>query len=444
MMIRIQIFFLTDAMVFNKALSAYENHTMKPITKLLLALLPLLMLGGCLKDKVTRTYTILTPVYKNKQEVLANVVKGSASHAMENPGKIYVYGNYLFVNEVNKGVHVIDNSNPEAPVKKAFINIPGNVDIAVTGNTLYADIYSDLLALDISDPLQAKITKVTSNLFPERNYAGSNGWYYTPDTSRYIVDWVRKDTTIAYDEPRPCRNCGIVFDNFASLANSSTRSATVGIAGSMARFTIVDKYMYAVGLYSLKVLDIATPSSPLYKKDVSIGDGIETIFPFKDKLFIGSNRAMYIYDISTAETPKFTGFFQHVRSCDPVVTDGRTAYVTLRAGNACGDITQSRLEVIDVSVLNTPKLIGSYPLQNPFGLAKDGDLLWVCDGTAGLKLYDASNPLGISLMKTITNIEPFDVIPQDGKLIVSAKEGIMQYDYSNPANIRLMSRIQKN
>ncbi|MET0464508.1 MAG: hypothetical protein ABW007_15185 [Chitinophagaceae bacterium] len=417
---------------------------MKPITKLLLPLLPLFLLAGCLKDKVTRTYTIFTPVYKEKSQVLAEVIKPLSGRSVHNAGKIYAYGNYLFVNEINEGVHIIDNSDPQSPVSKSFISIPGNVDIAVKGDILYADIYSDMIALDISNPLQAKITKVTSNLFPERSYVGSNGWYFNGDTSRYIVGWTRKDTTVAYESPEMCRGCGIVFDNFNTFASASSNGATVGIAGSMARFAVVNNYMYAVGMYSLKVIDLATPASPAYKKDVSIGSGIETIFPFKDKLFIGSNNAMYIYDISVAETPKYTGSFQHVRSCDPVVTDGTHAYVTLRAGNFCGNITESRLEILDVTNLTAPKLVKNYPLKNPYGLAKDGNLLWICDGTAGLKLYDVSDPANISLKKLISDVEPFDVIPMNGRLIVSAKEGILQYDYSNPSDIRLISRIQKN
>ena len=48
------------------------------------------------------------------------------------PGKICVKGNIIFLNDLDKGVHVIDNSNPAQPRKIAFINIPGNEDIAVT------------------------------------------------------------------------------------------------------------------------------------------------------------------------------------------------------------------------------------------------------------------------------------------------------------------------
>src|SRR5690242_9093510 len=109
--------------------------------KKILYLLPLLFcfcFSACLKDKMTRTYSILTPVYKQKAEVYANI-KSNAPQVVHSPGKLFVYGNYIFLNEVDKGVHIIDNSDPAHPVMKAFINIPGNIDIAVKGNTLYAD-----------------------------------------------------------------------------------------------------------------------------------------------------------------------------------------------------------------------------------------------------------------------------------------------------------------
>src|SRR5512139_3650253 len=80
-------------------------------------------LQGCLKDKMTHTYTILRPIYQTKEAVKANI-KSNLPKTIESPGKIFVYGNYVFLNEPDKGVHVIDNSNPTNPVKKAFIDIP--------------------------------------------------------------------------------------------------------------------------------------------------------------------------------------------------------------------------------------------------------------------------------------------------------------------------------
>ncbi|HHN47860.1 MAG TPA: hypothetical protein ENN08_02830, partial [Bacteroidales bacterium] len=54
---------------------------------------------------------------------------------------------------MNQGIHVVDNSNPASPQIISFIAIPGNYDLAIRGNILFADSYIDLVALDISDPL---------------------------------------------------------------------------------------------------------------------------------------------------------------------------------------------------------------------------------------------------------------------------------------------------
>ncbi|HAN78299.1 MAG TPA: hypothetical protein DCQ31_11310, partial [Bacteroidales bacterium] len=101
-----------------------------------LLLMPLFALS-C-EDSVIRTekFTANVPVYITKEELKAAVkVKLTADTPLQNPGKMYIYGTTLFINELYKGVHVIDNSDPKNPVKKAFIEIPANVDIAVRGTT---------------------------------------------------------------------------------------------------------------------------------------------------------------------------------------------------------------------------------------------------------------------------------------------------------------------
>ena len=100
--------------------------------------------GGCVKDAVkgTRTYTIMTPILKARSEVMADI-NGNPTQSVEAAGKIYIKGNFIYLNEVDKGIHIIDNSNPSSPTQVAFLNIPGNLDVAVRGKTLYADMYGD-------------------------------------------------------------------------------------------------------------------------------------------------------------------------------------------------------------------------------------------------------------------------------------------------------------
>jgi len=391
-------------------------------------------LQGCLKDKVTRTYTTLTPVYESKDVVLANI-KSNTSKTIESPGKIFIYGDYIFLNELDKGVHIIDNSNPSNPVVKAFINIPGNVDIAVKGNTLYADMYSDLVSIDITDPLHAKLLKNVANVFPERNYY--NG--FVANTGKVIVDWIRKDITV---EEKPYNRNWItidfVADNGARVAAATGSNA--GIGGSLARFSIVNDYLYAVDNHNLKAVSIVDPSDPKLINNIFAGFDIETIYPLKDKLFLGSMTGLYIFDISNPASPVAKGAFTHGRACDPVVADDNYAYVTLKEGTRCGP-ANNELNIVDIKNITSPVLLKSYALGGPSGLSKDGDILFICDGADGLKVFNASNVSNISLIKKIGGLDPHDVIAWNNNALVVAKEGLFQFDYSNLGDIKLRSKL---
>ncbi|HEV7779976.1 MAG TPA: hypothetical protein VGO58_01860, partial [Chitinophagaceae bacterium] len=382
----------------------------------------------------TKTYTILTPVYKEKTEVYANI-KSNTPVKVGAPGKLFVYGNYIFLNEVDKGVHIIDNSNPANPVIKAFINIPGNLDIAVKGNTLYADLYSDMVVVDISNPLQARYVKHVNNVFPERQY--TNG--FIADSNRIIVDWTRKDTTVDIRNYY-CNRC-----NYLALADAgggpmTAGGSTIGVAGSMARFSIVNNFIYTVNDRDLTSFDISTAENPVKTSTRQVGWRIETIYPFSNKLFIGSNTGMFIYDISTPASPVQQGQFSHVRSCDPVIADGNFAWVTLRSGNTCNTMT-NELQLVNISNVFLPAFVKSYGMTNPHGLTKDNNLLFICDGKDGLKMYDASDPMNISLKKQATGIETYDAIAMNGNLVLVAKDGLYQYTYSTAGNLDLRSKI---
>jgi len=168
---------------------------------------------------------------------------------------------------------------------------------------------------------------------------------------------------------------------------------------------------------------------------------IETIYPFKNKLFIGSSSGMFIYDISSSGNPVKQGSFSHVVSCDPVIADDDYAYVTLRSGNSCNGFT-NQMEVLDITNINNPSLVKTYPLTNPHGLSKDGNLLFICDGADGLKIYDAKNVSDIKLLKTIDGFIAYDVIAMNGVALVVSTDGLYQYSYGDVNDIQLLSKIQ--
>jgi hypothetical protein len=415
---------------------------MKKVVRLLsLATIALFTLSfqGCLKDDCRRTYTLFQPVFKTLTQVRADM-KSTAPVALENTGKLTVYGNYIFLNEVGKGIHVIDNSHPAAPKNISFINIPDNIDLAIKGGYLYADSYSDVIAFDISDPKNVAPVKFLNNVIRERNVYWNAQATNNPDSIRVVVGYNRKDTTI------DCNSYSMLVRNdVRALTNASGSSLyaaapQMGTNGSMASFTIVNNYLYAVSSSSLYSINITSAADPTPSGFRSVGWGIETIYPFQNKLFIGSRTGMFIYDLSNPASPIQQGQFSHARSCDPVIADGQYAYVTLRGGTACNS-TINELNVIDVSNLSAPVLKSRHNLTNPHGLAKDGNTLLICDGKDGLKIYNASQPLNLQLLKTVGGMETFDVIAMNNKAIVVAKDGLYQYDYSNPSSPLLISKI---
>jgi len=227
--------------------------------------------------------------------------------------------------------------------------------------------------------------------------------------------------------------------------NNSPLFFSNGKSGSMARFTVFDNYLYTVNENSLQVFNISDNTKPVSGTTIDVGRVVETIFPMDGKLFIGTTTGMAIYDLSVPSSPQFISDFNHATSCDPVVVEGDYAYITLRSGNFCGGWS-NQLDVVDISDITNPSLVESYAMTNPFGLGIDNGTLFICDGSDGLKIYDASDPNAISqnMLDHFQNINTYDVIPYFGLLMMIGDDGLYQYDYSNTGSINLLSVIPVN
>lgn len=385
---------------------------------------------GCSDTERVLRYS---PIYLSYAE-LRTPVTAEAPAEIGATGKIYVKDNYIYINELYEGIHVIDNADPSSPQRIAFIPIPGNVDMAIKGTTLYSDSYVDLVAIDIADPSNAVEVARIEDAFPyltpwpwmlEDFVAGSP--VETPDESLgVVVGW---EQTLIERERR-----NSIFDVAGeSLAGPATnRSDATGTGGSMARFTIVEPFLYALHESYIQLVRIDDPVNPSLWSTVDVGWGIETIFPYGNQLFIGSTTGMFIYDNTDPENPTRLSQFAHVTSCDPVVAQGDYAYVTLRAGSFCGGGV-NRLDILDITDLTDPVMVETYSMQGPFGLGIDGSTLFVCDGVAGLKVYDVTDPKNIDLLAFETSNETYDVILIPPLAIVVGPDGLDQYDYSDVA-----------
>lgn len=420
---------------------------MKALLSVLIILLAVMIIAGCCSTDVVEYDTqIWTPVYKNLDEIRSGV-KTTSSRDLKNPGKIYFYGNYILINEQKTGIHIFDNFDPSTPKNISFIEIPGNGDLAVRNNILYADSYLDLVAIDISNPTNSQVVKRINDIFPQMMEVMAWGRPTDMSEGGLIVDYVQKDTVLRYyynschENPTMMGGIDIAIDIADGSRESKGSSGNkTGIGGSMARFTIYDNYLYAVDYSDMQVFDITQPNNPKAWSKVNIGWEIETIYPFKNKLFVGSTTGMYIYDVTKPWNPTYVSEFRHIRACDPVVANDDYAYVTLRSGNRCVG-TSNQLDIIDIRDIFNPKLVKTYPMQEPAGLGLDGTTLFICDGPAGLKVFDVADATDIKLLDWQSDIKTYDVIPLGKSLLMIGSDGLFQYDYTDPTNLKLLSKI---
>ena len=399
------------------------------------------------EDKRLQSYLANVPVYlsydalRSSFEVLTEV-------PLEKPGKISFYDSYMFINEYQKGIHVVDLSDPSQPELIAFIDVPGNVDMAIRNNMLYAESYVDLLVIDISNPEQPVLSTRVEDLF---EYIIPPYDYDYPldeiDQKKGVITAydIKKITREVYDNPYPWP---IYWDyrmeaSFASDGMAGPNANTYGVGGSMARFITYDDYLYALeSSWKLKSINIADTDNLVVEKELSLWGNVETLFISDDYLYVGTSNGMHILDLVNPAAPNFLSSYTHITACDPVVVEGDRAFVTLRSGNTCGG-TQDLLELIDISNKYEPKRLSSFTMTEPYGLGIDNGILFVCEGEYGLKVYDATyeNSITSHLIAAFPGINAYDVIPMENFLFMIGEDGFYIYDYSDLNNISILGSL---
>lgn len=412
----------------------------------LLLLISLFLLSSC-GDKQMQTFTANAPLYLPYDELRASFMVSQAED-MVRPGKIYFMEPYMYINEYQKGIHVVDLSDQTQPRLSAFISIPGNVDMAIRNNVLYADSYVDLVLVDISNPTQPSLIKRVEDIFeyviPPYDYD-----YPLAEIDRelgVITGYdIRQITQEIHSRPNPWP----VYWEYSmdAMISSSVPSKgggnTYGVGGSMARFLTHENFLYALeNTYKLKCFDLSNQDEPILQSEQELWGNVETLFISGDFMYVGTSGGMHILSLEEPSKPSLLSTYRHITACDPVVVEGDFAYVTLRSGNTCGG-NQNLLEVIDIADKYKPERLASYSMTEPYGLGIRDQTLFICEGAFGLKVYDASNPYEIKGNELVefTDIHAYDVIPLPSVLLTIGLDGFYLYDYSDLSDIRLLGSL---
>lgn len=380
-----------------------------------------IFLVGCnTKCTKTLTYVKQVPIYRALGEIRASFAIKEPT-ALLNPGKIHVKGNLLFIVDQRKGVHVVNNADPANPAFIKFIQAAECIDVSTYQNMMIVNQGPDLVTLNIQD--------INNIQFVGRQNNVMNTDLIKQDS--FVVDYQEKEVVEVVEDA----NCGsgggfgmredVVFSPQVG-GNSS------GVSGSMARFSVIGDFLYVVDNNAIISFGLKNQQSPKMLQSQQLGNNMETIFGFSDKIFIGSATGMFIMEANNGN-PRFLSSFNHARGCDPVVVRGNQAFVTLRGNGACGE-AEDELHVVDITNLLQPSLQHSFPMNEPYGLGIDDQVLAVCDGSAGLRLFDGQKIPNLLLNEfaPIKEGKTYDVIMLGSHLILTSDIGIFQYDISSP------------
>lgn len=238
--------------------------------------------------------------------------------------------------------------------------------------------------------------------------------------------------------------------------NATSPVSNSGTNGSYSGMIIVGNFMYRVNTEELTTFDVTDPQDIVQKDRQTVGFLIESIFHMEGILFIGSGVALHIFEIGEDGIPfrksqtNYENFSQEQTPCDPVISDGNHAFVTLSSvqsieidvNNLCfRSVLINELRVYDIADLSNPEEVSRIEMINPKGLAYDGNYLFVCENEGGLKVFDKSNVLDLQLIHHFEGINTYDVIAKDGLLIVIGQGAIYQYDYNSIDDMELISTL---
>ena len=411
--------------------------------------LTLLALTGC-EDKVTETvtYKINEPIFMSTATFRNSVKVTAEPQKITSIGKMCFYNNYLYISEPEKGIHIINNTDPANPQMIGFIQLLGNADLAIRNGMLYADSYIDLVWFDVTNPALPELKGRLDSIFPTampmipNNYGYDYSSIYSGKSKGIVIGWELKERTEEVTHyTGGWEKGGVLYDGTGIALNSgSGNSNSTGVNGSMSRFSIYNNYLYSVVNNYLNIFDLSNVIPKKAGADFYIGRNVETIFSYKDNMFMGTPTGMLIYSVKDPVKPSFQSSLSHVYGCDPVVVENDLAYVTVHSGNLCGQ-TSNELFIVNVSDVKNPKQIVSYTMTNPKGLGIDNGRLFLCDD--GLKVFNVTDPQKIMSNQLVhySGMDGYDVIPQNNILMMIASDGLYQYDYSDITNIKQISKI---
>ena len=245
---------------------------------------------------------VLKPEYHSLEEIRLSIKVIKAQPILQ-AGKHYQFRNYLFVNEKEKGIHIIDIKDESNPKSTQFIHIPGNYHFILKGSFLYADSYRDLVIFELKNNRWKKVGYI------------KNVYQHRVPQSKWIHQWLRKcrDCSFVYEKVNSAR--GIVkgwkvVEEHARSGKSRRRyhgplQAYINLL-DRPNFVVYENFLYIPYQSSILIFDIKDPHHPEFIKSIHFEKTkISGLLVYRNYLFINFwYKELGLYQLKEPLNPK--------------------------------------------------------------------------------------------------------------------------------------------
>jgi hypothetical protein len=306
-------------------------------------------------------------------------------------------------------IAVIDVSNPEIPFVAVSYGRSGN--LFMNGDRLFEVGSNSIKIQDVQDPLNFALEgSIDIEAYYSRGIQVSGDFAYIVD----MGDWFNSglniiDISDPYN-PYPRGNYSIGFPSFSAILAVKDNYAYIPdimndlvnivdisnpdlpvyageYAAAIEDLFAGEPYTYLVVGNTLQITDLQVPSNPALISSITLGteDGSK-IYVDNGYAFIGDSAGeLRIVDVNESLNPQIVTSFTAAGQVTGIYAVEDLLYV----------VSQEQLQIVDISVINTPQIVGSYfddDLSSYSNIYVNGDYAYIANLIGGFLEIDVSNP----------------------------------------------------
>jgi hypothetical protein len=370
-------------------------------------------------------------------------------------------GNTALVAAGDKGLAVIDVTDPKAPVLRSVLDTPGEArDVAPHGSiALVADGPGGLLAIDIANPAAPKVVGSWDSPGEATGLSlrGETAFLADGSAGLRIVDIARParlTPTGALDTDGTSESVAL-SGSYAYLADGSGGIKVVNIASpaapKLAASLVASGYAHSVAanekvlcvgsLYDggYQIFDITKPDSPALvstNKYTMYNEGWRVVLDGSRGMVIDYFSGIFFMDFADPRKPAAMGTFPAPSSI--VAVCGRDRYAF-----AVGEL--SGVLAVDTMDPARPRLIGGTSIfRGVQNIAVNGNFVYVTDRWS-IRVYDVSDPAKPRAGKPLTFTEGIPrtlVVRGNAAYLTADNFGFYTLDVTDPALPRIVGSFK--